>query len=77
MRDTAISANWVVDIEQAFEKLDQDKKTEYKEFGIAFDKGLILMLVSPICYVNLRSLDVTNVSITCVGMFLFHEISCL
>ena len=60
VRDTAISANWVVDIQQAYDKLDTDKKTEYEEFGITFDKGLILMLVLPICYINLRSSDVTN-----------------
>ena len=77
MKGTAIFARWVVDIQQAYDKLDTKKKAEYAEFGIPFNKGFILMLILPIHYVNLRSLDVTNVSITCVGMFLICEISCL
>ena len=56
-----ISTSWVVDIQQAYDKLDMKKKAEYAEFGITFNKGLVLMLISPICYVNLRSLDFTNV----------------
>ena len=77
MKGTAISSSWVVDIQQAYDKLDTKMKAEYAKFGIAFNKGLVLMLVSPLHYSNLRSSDVNNVSITCVGMFLIREISCL
>ena len=77
MKDTAILADWVGHITQAYDKLEEDTKTDYKKFGIKFDQGLILMRILPIHYSNLRSLDITNVSITCVGMFLFCEISCL
>ena len=77
MKGTAISTSWVVDIQQAYDKLDTKTKAEYAKFGITFNKGLVLMLILPICYANLRSSDVTNVSITCVGMFLIREISCL
>ena len=77
MKGTAISSSWVVDIQQAYDKLDMKTKAEYANIGIAFNKGLVLMLVLPLCYSNLRSSDVNNVSITCVGTFLIHEISCL
>ena len=76
MKGTAISADWVGYIQQAYDRLEEDMETEYKKFGIAFNQGLILMLILPIHNINLRSLDVTDVSITCVGMFLFHEILC-
>ena len=77
MKGTAISSSWVVDIQQAYDKLDTKTKAQHAKFGIVFNKGLVFMLISPIHHVNLISLDVNNVSITCVGMFLIHEISCL
>ena len=52
MKDTAISADWVVNIQQAYDKLDMMKKTEYAEFGITFDQGLILILILSIRYIN-------------------------
>ena len=74
MKGTAISAEWLGDIQQAKEKLDDTTKNDYEKIGITFNEWLILMPISPICYNNLKSLDVNNVR-TCVGMFLFHEIS--
>ena len=77
VKHVAISTDWLVNIQQAYDKLDMKTKTEYEQFGVAFDQRLVLILVQPIRYSNLKSLDVNNVSFTCFGMFLFHEISCL
>ena len=76
MQGTVIQGEWVDQVKQAYDKLLQNMKTEYDEYGINFEKGLMLILVLPIHYINLKSLDVNNVSITCVGMFLFCEILC-
>ena len=72
----AISAQWLGDIQQANKnKMTPQKMNIYEKSGIAFDEWLILMLVLPIHYNNLKSSDVNNMS-TCVGMFLFHEVLC-
>ena len=55
--------------------MNPEKRTVYeKKVGVGFDQRLVLMLIMPICYCNLKSLDINNVSFICVGMFLFHEI---
>ena len=77
MKSVAISADWLGNIWQGYDKLDMDTKTEYENVGVTFDQRLVLMLVWPLCYSNLKSSDVNNVSFVCVGMFLFHEMSCL
>ena len=76
MQGTAIQGDWVDQVKQTYDKLPQIIKTEYDKYGIDFNKGLMLILILPIHYSNLRSLDVNNVSITCVGMFLVCEILC-
>ena len=77
MKSVAVSADWLGNIRQGYDKLDTDTKTEYENVGVAFNQRLVLMLVWPLCYSILKSSDVNNVSFICVGMFLFREISCL
>ena len=77
MKSVAVSADWLGNIWQGYDKLDTDTKTEYENIGVAFNQRLVLMLVRPLHYSNLKSSDVNNVSFVCVGMFLFCEISCL
>ena len=77
MKHVAISTDWLVNIQDQYNKMNQDTRTKYEQFGVTFDQRLVLILVQPICYSNLKSSDVNNVSFACVGMFLFREISCL
>ena len=77
MKSVAISTDWLGNILQGYDKLDMDTKTEYENIGVAFNQRLVLMLVRPLCYSNLKSSDINNVSFVCVGMFLFREMSCL
>ena len=77
MKSVAVSADWLGNILQGYDKLDMDTKTEYENVGVTFNQRLVLMLIWPLHYSNLKSSDVNNVSFVCVGMFLFHEISCL
>ena len=77
MKSVAISADWLGNILQGYDKLDTDTKTEYESVGVTFDQRLVLMLVWPLRYSNLKSSDINNVSFVCVGMFLFREMSCL
>jgi hypothetical protein len=77
VKSVAVSADWLGNILQGYDKLDTDTKTEYENVGVAFDQRLVLMLVRPLRYSNLKSSDINNVSFVCVGMFLFREMSCL
>ena len=77
VKSVAISADWLGNIWQRYDKLDTDTKTEHENVGVAFDQRLVLMLIWPLRYSNLKSSDVNNVSFICVGMFLFREMSCL
>jgi hypothetical protein len=77
VKSVAISADWLGNILQGYDKLDTDTKTEYENVGVTFDQRLVLMLIRPLRYSNLKSSDINNVSFVCVGMFLFHEMSCL
>ena len=77
MKSVAISTDWLGNILQGYDKLDMDTKTEYENIGVAFNQRLVLMLVWPLHYSNLKSSDINNVSFVCVGMFLFREMSCL
>jgi hypothetical protein len=77
VKSVAVSADWLGNILQGYDKLDTDTKTEYENVGVAFDQRLVLMLVQPLRYSNLKSSDINNVSFVCVGMFLFREMSCL
>ena len=70
----AASTVWLDNIQNGLNKLNPNTRTEYEKVGVAFDERLVLMLVLPIRYCNLKSLDVNNVSFICVGMFLFREI---
>ena len=74
MKSVAVSADWLGNILQGYDKLDMDTKTEYENVGVTFDQRLVLMLVRPLRYSNLKSSDINNVSFICVGMFLFCEI---
>ena len=77
MKSVAVSTDWLGNILQGYDKLDTDTKTEYESVGVTFDQRLVLMLVWPLRYSNLKSSDINNVSFVCVGMFLFREMSCL
>ena len=77
MKSVAVSTDWLGNILQGYDKLDTDTKTEYENIGVTFNQRLVLMLVWPLCYSNLKSLDINNVGFVCVGIFLFREMSCL
>ena len=74
MKDIAASTDWLDNIQNGLKKMNPNTRTEYEKVGVAFDERLVLMLVLPIRYCNLKSSDVNNVSFICVGMFLFREI---
>ena len=76
MKSTAISASWLGLIQSdAKKKFNENVIDRLEKSGIISNEQLILMLVLPIHYNNLKSLDVNNVS-TCVCMLLLHEVSC-
>ena len=77
MKSVAVSADWLGNILQGYDKLDMDTKTEYENVGVTFNQRLVLMPIRPLHYSNLKSSDINNVSFVCVGMFLFREMSCL
>ena len=74
VKDIVASADWLDNIQNCLKKMNPETRTEYEKVGVAFDQRLVLMLVLPIRYCNLKSLDVNNVSFICVGMVLFREI---
>ena len=66
MKATAVSSTLLPKIIEAAwskYKISEDKTVE--KDGIIFDERMILLLVLPICYNNLRTSDVNNVS-TCL-----------
>ena len=80
MKSTAVSATWLGLIQSdAKKKLNEEKTAKLEEKGIIFNERLILMLVLPIRYNNLKSSDINNVS-TCVcfsfvcGVFVFYDL---
>ena len=77
MKSVAISADWLGNIQQGYDKLDTDTKTKYEKVGVAFDQRLVLMLVQPLRYSNLKSLDVNNVSFVCTVKFLVYDLTIL
>ena len=72
MKDIVASTDWLDNIQNGLKKMNLNTRTEYEKVGVAFNQRLVLMLVLPIRYCNLKSLDVNNVSFICVGMFLFR-----
>jgi hypothetical protein len=80
VKSTAVSATWLGLIQSdAKKKLDKTKSDKLKEKGIVFDERLILLLVLPIRYNNLKSSDINNVSIgVCFafvcGIFVFYDL---
>ena len=74
VKHIATSTHWLDNIQDCLKKMNLEKRTAYEKVGVGFNQRLDLMLVMPIHYYNLKSLDVkNNVSFICVGMFLFHE----
>jgi|FrelakmetLWP11LW_1041352.scaffolds.fasta_scaffold11106_2 hypothetical protein len=66
VKATAVSSTWLPKIIEAARskyKISEDKTVE--KDGIVFDERMILLLVLPIRYNNLRTADVNNVS-TCL-----------
>ena len=74
VKHIATSTHWLDNIQDCVKKMNPEKRTVYEKVGVGFDQRLVLMLVMPIRYCNLKSSDINNVSFICVGMFLFHEI---
>ena len=77
MKSTAVSASWLgLSQSNAKKKLDKNVIDKLEKSGMIFNEQLILILVLPICYNNLKSSDV-NIMSTCVGMLLLHKVCVL
>ena len=77
MKSVAVSADWLGNILQGYDKLDTDTKTEYENVGVTFDQRLVLMLIWPLHYSNLKSLDINNVSFVLFVLVCFYFMKCL
>ena len=62
VKHVAISTDWLVNIQDHYNKMNPQTRTEYEQFGVTFDQRLVLILIKPIQYSNLKSSDVNNVS---------------
>jgi hypothetical protein len=62
VKDVAVSSSWLGLIQKEAKKKYKFAEGTFEKDGIAFNERLVLLLVLPIRYSNLKSSDVANVS---------------